>query len=29
LAELAFCHACLDWARQSRLVEWDDLGNGD
>ena len=28
-AELPFCNACLDWARQSSLAEWDDLGTGD
>ena len=27
--ELAFCNACLEWARQSQLSEWDDLGIGD
>lgn len=24
-----FCAACLEWARQSQLSEWDDLGFGD
>lgn len=28
-AELPFCNSCLDWARQSNLVEWDELGAGD
>ncbi len=28
-ADLAFCDACLDWARQDSIVEWDDLGGGD
>jgi hypothetical protein len=28
-ADLPFCYACLDWARQDQLVEWDDLGEGD
>lgn len=28
-ADLRFCYACLDWARQNQLDEWDDLGEGD
>lgn len=28
-AELPFCSTCLDWARQSNLAEWDELGAGD
>lgn len=28
-ADLPFCGACLDWARQTHLIEWDDLGDGD
>lgn len=28
-AELPFCYACLDWARQTSLAEWDELGAGD
>ena len=28
-AELPFCNTCLDWARQSSLAEWDELGTGD
>jgi len=28
-AEPALCSACLDWARQRNLAEWDDLGAGD
>jgi hypothetical protein len=24
-----FCAGCLEWARQSQLSEWDDLGFGD
>jgi hypothetical protein len=28
-AELPFCNTCLDWARQSNFVEWDELGAGD
>jgi hypothetical protein len=27
--DLAFCYACLDGARQSNMVEWDDLGTVD
>ena len=27
--DLPFCSACLDWARQSSRVEWDDLGSSD
>jgi hypothetical protein len=27
--EVPFCNACLDWARQDELVEWDELGVGD
>lgn len=23
--DLPFCNACLDWARQSNLVAWDEL----
>lgn len=28
-ANLPFCNACLDWARQSNLAERDELGVGD
>jgi hypothetical protein len=28
-ANLPFCNACLDWARQSNLADWDELGAGD
>jgi hypothetical protein len=28
-ANLPLCNACLDWARQSNLAEWDELGAGD
>lgn len=28
-AELPFCYACLDWARQHNFSDWDDLGAGD
>lgn len=28
-ADLAFCEACLDWSRQGKLEEWDELGVGD
>ncbi len=28
-ANLPFCNACLNWARQSNLAEWDELGAGD
>ena len=28
-ANLPFCNACLNWARQSNLTEWDELGAGD
>jgi ribosomal protein S14 len=28
-ADMPFCHACLDWARQGNLLEWDDLGEAD
>jgi hypothetical protein len=24
--EVPFCDACLDWTRQSKLADWDDLG---
>jgi len=27
--DAAFCTACLEWARQSELSEWDDIGYGD
>lgn len=28
-ADLLFCDACRDWARQTNLTERDDLGAGD
>ena len=28
-ANLPFCDACLEWARQSSLADWDELGAGD
>ena len=28
-ADVPFCADCLAWARQSNLMEWDDLGAGD
>lgn len=28
-SDLAFCNACQEWARQSQLSEWDDIGIGD
>jgi hypothetical protein len=28
-ADLLFCDACRDWARQANLAEQDDLGAGD
>ena len=28
-AELPFCDTCLDWARQGKLPESDELGAGD
>jgi hypothetical protein len=27
--DVSFCANCLDWARQSALTEWDELGAGD
>jgi hypothetical protein len=27
--DLPFCNTCLDWARQGKLAEWDELGAGD
>lgn len=29
LSTVSFCNTCLDWARQSHLGEWDELGAGD
>lgn len=28
-SDLPFCTGCMDWARQSKLTEWDELGAGD
>jgi len=28
-SDVSFCATCLDWARQSTLTEWDELGVGD
>jgi ribosomal protein S14 len=28
-SDVSFCRACLDWARQGALTEWDELGDGD